>query len=94
MIPAIPYLQALGLTRDHLILALGLSYTVSTLALAADLGARGAVTLDGAGLSALAVLPGMWAGQKLRARIDPILFRRLCLLGLLMLGVEMVLRAM
>jgi len=48
-------------------------------------------------LVALAVLPAlldMWAGQKVRARIDPILFRRLFLLALLMLGVEMVLRPM
>jgi len=95
VIPAVPYLQALGLSRDHLIQALGLSFTVSTLALAAGLGARGAVTVESAGMSALAVLPallGMWAGRKVRARIDPILFRRLFLLALLMLGVEMVLR--
>ena len=37
MIPAVPYLQALGLSRDQLVQALGLSFTVSTLALAAGL---------------------------------------------------------
>lgn len=97
VIPAVPYLQAIGLPRDDLIQALGLSFTVSTLALAAGLGARGAFTFEGAGLSALAVLPallGMWAGRRLRARIDPALFRRMFLLGLLLLGVEMVLRSM
>lgn len=97
VIPAVPYLQALGLSRDHLIQALGLSFTVSTLALAAGLGVRGAFTLEGAGLSALAVLPaliGMWAGQRLHAHIDPALFRRLFLLSLLLLGVEMVVRSM
>lgn len=35
VIPAVPYLQALGLSRDELVQALGLSFTVSTLALAA-----------------------------------------------------------
>lgn len=96
VIPAVPYLQALGMPREHLIQALGLSFTVSTLALAAGLGVRGAFTLQGVGLSVLAVLPalvGMWAGQKLRARIDPALFRRVFLVSLLLLGAEMALRS-
>src|SRR5882757_1488556 len=33
VIPAVPYLQALGLSKDNLIQALGLSFTVSTIAL-------------------------------------------------------------
>lgn len=37
VIPAVPYLQAIGLQRDQLVQALGLSFTVSTLALAAIL---------------------------------------------------------
>ena len=47
VIPAVPYLQALGLNRDQLVQALGLSFTVSTLALAAGLAWRG--TLGGGG---------------------------------------------
>ena len=35
MIPSAPYLQAIGLRKDALVQALGLSFTVSTLALAA-----------------------------------------------------------
>lgn len=95
VIPAVPYLQALGLPREHLIQALGLSFTVSTLALATGLGTRGAFTLQGVGVSALAVLPalvGMWAGKKLRTRIDPSVFRQLFLVSLLLLGLEMALR--
>lgn len=41
VIPAVPYLQALGLDRDQLIQALGLSFTVSTVALAAGLAREG-----------------------------------------------------
>lgn len=95
VIPAVPCLQALGLSRDHLIQALGLSFTVSTVALVVGLGARGAFTVQGVGVSALAVLPalaGMWAGQNLRKRIDPAVFRRLFLASLLLLGLEMALR--
>ena len=34
VIPAVPYLQSLGLEKDELVQALGLSFTVSTVALA------------------------------------------------------------
>lgn len=95
VIPAVPYLQALGLTKDDLVQALGLSFTVSTLALAIGLGTRGAVAVDTIALSVAAVLPalaGMWAGQRLRARISPSAFRRFFLIALLPLGLEMALR--
>lgn len=95
VIPAVPYLQALGLGRDDLVQALGLSFTISTIALAIGLGAHGAFELHGLGLSLLALFPalaGMWAGQALRERISPATFRRLFLICLLLLGAEMSLR--
>lgn len=95
VIPAVPYLQALGLAKDDLIQALGLSFTVSTLALAAGLGARGAFSPETLGASAAAVAPalaGMWAGQKIRTRISQQAFRRGFLVGLLLLGLEMAIR--
>ncbi len=93
VMPAVPYLQALRLERDELVQALGLSFTVSTVALAAGLMAHGAFRLDQWGLSALAIVPalaGMWAGQKLRARISPQRFRQGFLLFLVLLGLELV----
>ena len=89
VIPAVPYLQALGLSRDELVQALGLSFTVSTLALAAGLSWRGA--LGGGELSAslLALIPallGMWLGQWLRQRISAVLFKRVFFIGLGVLG--------
>jgi hypothetical protein len=44
VIPAVPYLQALGFDREELMKALGLSFTVSTVALAWSLAGSG--TLD------------------------------------------------
>ena len=43
VIPAVPYLQAIGLENDELVLvqALGLAFTLSTLALAGNLAAAG-----------------------------------------------------
>lgn len=95
VIPAVPYLQALGLGRDDLVQALGLSFTVSTVALAAGLAWRDAFRIDDVALSALAVAPalaGMWAGQVIRRRIDPATFRRGFLVCLLLLGAEMLAR--
>ena len=89
VIPAVPYLQALGLNKDELVQALGLSFTVSTLALAAGLLWRGA--LGGGELSAslLALIPavaGMLLGQWLRQRISAPLFKRVFFIGLGVLG--------
>lgn len=95
VIPAVPYLQALGLEKDDLVQALGLSFTISTLALAVGLAVRGAYQVDNLALSAMAVLPaliGMGAGQVLRRAVSPATFRRWFLIALALLGAEMVLR--
>jgi uncharacterized membrane protein YfcA len=94
-IPAVPYLGALGLERDDLVQALGLSFTASTLALAAGLASHGALPLRAAGASVLALLPalaGMALGGWLRARVRPATFRRCFFLGLLVLGSELIWR--
>ncbi|MBP1886427.1 sulfite exporter TauE/SafE family protein [Sinorhizobium mexicanum] len=94
-LPAVPYLQALGLLKDDLIQALGLSFTISTIALAAGIGAQGAFQLDRMTLSVLAVIPslaGMWAGQIIRDRIGAVAFRRGFLVLLFLLGAEMAIR--
>ncbi len=95
VVPAVPYLQALGLEKNDLVQALGLSFTVSTVALAAGLASRGAWRLDDLALSTLAIAPalvGMAAGQVIRERVSPETFRRWFLIGLLVLGADMALR--
>ncbi|TWC11375.1 MULTISPECIES: sulfite exporter TauE/SafE family protein [unclassified Pseudomonas] len=92
VIPAVPYLQALGLSKDQLVQALGLSFTVSTLALAAGLLWRGALGGGELGASLLALVPallGMWLGQWLRQRISAGLFRRVFFIGLGGLGAHL-----
>jgi uncharacterized membrane protein YfcA len=95
VIPAVPYLQALDLDKEELVQALGLSFTVSTIALALALGFQGALPAGNLVPSLLAVVPaliGMAAGQAIRQRISPSAFRRGFLTCLLLLGCEMVLR--
>lgn len=89
VIPAVPYLQALGLNKDQLVQALGLSFTVSTLALAAGLLWRGALGSAELGASLLTLAPallGMWLGQWLRQRISALQFKRAFFIGLGLLG--------
>lgn len=95
VIPAVPYLQALGLNKDDLIQALGLSFTVSTVALAAGLAGGGGFRLETLWASLLAVVPallGMGLGQRIRRRISPLAFRRWFLVCLLLLGLQLLLR--
>lgn len=96
-IPAVPYLQAIGLPRDELVQALGLSFTVSTLALAAILTRGGAFPLAVVGVSGLQIVPalvGMVAGQWLRGRVKPAVFQFCFYLGLLILGGHLALRVL
>lgn len=89
VMPAVPYLQSLGLNRDEMIQALGLSFTVSTLALALGLAGQDALGGQALGASLLMLAPalmGMLAGQWLRQRISAALFKRCFFIGLAVLG--------
>ena len=97
VVPAVPFLQALGLTKDELVQALGLSFTVSTIALAAGLAGDGAYGATLAGTSLLAIAPalaGMALGQWARSRLRPETFRRWFFVGLLALGLYMAARGL
>ncbi len=96
VVPAVPYLNGLGLPRDDLIQALGLSFTVSTVALAAGLLWHGAVDAPAVGAYVIAIAPalaGMWLGGWVRKRVEQEAFRRWFFVGLAVLGVEIAWRA-
>lgn len=96
IMPSAPYLQGLGLEREDLVQALGLSFTVSTLALAAMLAWRGEWHAAAATGSFLALLPaalGIVIGQWLRQRMAAIVFRRCFFVALVALGVHQCVRA-
>jgi len=97
VVPAAPYLSALGLTKDELIQALGLSFTVSTVALAVALGASGSFSSGILVASAGAVVPalvGMFIGQHTRNRIEPAAFRKWFLVSMLFVGGYMAVRSL
>jgi uncharacterized membrane protein YfcA len=96
VIPAVPYLNALGLDKEDLVRALGISFLVSTIALAVSLRSGGALEMGHALGSLLALLPalaGMALGQWVRLRVQPELFKKIFFSGLLVLGGYLVLRS-
>lgn len=96
VVPAVPYLQALGLGRDGLIQAMGVSFTVSTVTLAAGLWLSGGYAPGAAGASLLMLLPalvGMWAGTRLRRRLSPQTFRVWFMNSLILLGLYQIVEA-
>lgn len=97
VLPGTPYVQALQFARDRMVQALGLSFTVSTITLAAALTYAGEIhaTLAGPSLVALgAALIGMWLGQLVRGKVRAETFRLCFFLGLLLLGAHLALRGL
>jgi uncharacterized membrane protein YfcA len=91
--PGVLYLQAIGLPRDRLIQAMGILFTVSTVALAMALGGQRLLTTELGAMSAAAVLPaliGMLVGQGLRKRLSEAKFRRVFFISLLVVGLYIV----
>ena len=89
VIPSMPYLQAIGMQKDELVQALGVFFTVATLALAFNLTSAGLLTAATAlpGTVAMAAsFIGMFVGQAVRTRMHPDVFRRWFLIAMILLG--------
>jgi uncharacterized protein len=85
----VPYLQALRLGKEATVQALGLSFTVATLALAARLqGASALILWSAPSLVALgAAFMGLWLGTYIRSRISGTVFQRGLFVAFVGLGV-------
>ncbi len=96
VVPGVMFLQAIGLSRDMLIQAMGMLFTVSTLALAVALQGNDLLTIELGKLSAAALLPaivGMVLGQRIRRSLSEQLFRRVFFISLLILGAYIIANA-
>ena len=93
VIPSMPYMQAIGMEKDELVQALGVFFTVATMALAFNLTAAGllnsSTALPGAVAMASAFI-GMFIGQTVRSRMQPEVFRRWFLIAMILLGIYLV----
>jgi uncharacterized membrane protein YfcA len=89
VIPSMPFMQAIGMEKDELVQALGVFFTVATLALAFNLtsaGLLGASTALPGAVAMASAFAGMFIGQAVRARMQPEAFRRWFLIAMILLG--------
>ena len=89
VVPGVMFLQAIGLSRDMLVQAMGILFVTSTLALALALQKANILTIEHGVLSLGAVLPaivGMIVGQRVRNTLSERRFRKVFFVALLALG--------
>jgi uncharacterized membrane protein YfcA len=90
VIPSMPFMQSIGMEKDELIQALGVYFSVCTLAQAFNLSSAGILTASTAlpGLVGMVMaFAGMFIGQAVRGRMKPDQFRRWFLIAMMLLGV-------
>jgi len=88
-VPGVMYFEAIGLDRDRLIQAMGILFTVSTIALAIGLQTSALLSLELGFASTLSVVPaviGLFAGQQIREHLNEVVFRGVFYIALMALG--------
>ncbi len=96
VIPGIMFLQGIGLPRDMLVQAMGMLFTVSTVALALALHSNSLLTTQLQVISAAALIPatiGMVAGQRIRRKLSEERFRQTLFLAIFVLGTYIIVKA-
>jgi hypothetical protein len=89
VIPSVPFLQAIGMEKDELVQALGLFFTVATLALGFTLTRSGLVNSATALPGAVAMgssFAGVFVGQAVRNKMPADAFRHWFLVAMIFLG--------
>ncbi|MGI9483626.1 MAG: TSUP family transporter [Hyphomicrobiales bacterium] len=97
MVPGVLYVQALGLDRDSLVQALGITFVTISAALAVSFLHHQLIPADAAGLSFYALVPtgiGLTLGRKYRHSISEELFIRYFFFALFLTGIYMIVRAL
>jgi hypothetical protein len=90
VVPSMPFMQAIGMEKDELVQALGVFFTVATLALTVNLTSSGvlsAATALPGGIALAASFAGMFLGQAIRSKMPAEAFRRWFLIGMIALGI-------
>jgi uncharacterized protein len=87
--PSVPHLQAIGMEKDELVQALGVFFTVATLALGFTLTRAGLVNSTTALPGVIAMgssFTGVFVGQAVRSKLPAEAFRRWFLVAMILLG--------
>lgn len=96
MVPGVLYIQALGLSRDHFVQALGVTFLTISVTLAITLQRHSLMPLETVLMSAAAVVPtgiGVFLGQRFRKRLSEAQFRQVVLVAVGCAGIYMIVRS-
>ena len=89
VLPVVPYLRALGMSRDAFIQAMGICFSVAALVLGLALQSRNLLPIDLSLLSAVGILPaivGMMIGQTIRKQLSEKRFKQVFFISVIFLG--------
>ncbi len=95
--PLIMYLVALRMEKDAFVTTIGLLFIVASTTLYTTLAFVGVITIENATASLIAALPvmlGVFVGTRLRNRIDQKVFERILLVVLVLIGLNLIRRAL
>jgi len=96
VMPILPYLMSLNLTKDELVQAINTSFTFASLVMLAGLNRLGLFTMEIGVISAIGIVPvtaGIWLGGRVRRLLPEETFRRIVLTLLMVLGAGLMIRA-
>ncbi|BCS88711.1 sulfite exporter TauE/SafE family protein [Pseudodesulfovibrio sediminis] len=96
IMPILPYLMSLDITKDELVQAINTSFTISSLIMLLGLGKLGLVNTEVMLISAVGTLPvgaGIWLGGRVRRILPEAVFRKVMLTMITLLGLGLVVRA-
>ena len=96
VLPVVPYLQTLGMSRDAFIQAMGICFSTAALGIGISLSGRSLLPPDLGLLSAIGVLPalvGMMVGRVIRVRLSEQRFKQVFFVSVVVLGAYIAARA-
>lgn len=96
VLPVVPYLQTLKISRGEFIQAMGICFSVAALGIGFSLGVRDMLRLDLGVLSVIGVLPaliGMAMGKAIRDRLSEQRFKQIFFASIIVLGAYIAYRA-
>jgi uncharacterized membrane protein YfcA len=96
IMPIMPYLMSLDITKDELVQAINTSFTLASLIMLAGLGKLGLLSTEVLTVSAVGVAPvglGIFIGSRVRQKLPEAVFRKIVLGMISLLGLGLLLRS-
>lgn len=96
IMPVLPYLMALDITKDELVQAINTSFTFASIIMLFGLGKLGLMNLEILMVSAVGLVPvwlGIWLGGKVRRMLPEVIFRKIVLVLISLLGIGLIAKA-